>query len=344
MKVTMKEIAEQCGVCKAVVSRVLSEDPTLRITPETRQRVLSVVERLGYSRNVNAQALASNKNARETAVLRIGYITFTSRKHSGHPYFSHVADGIEEEAARNHMQVLIRMETQEFRQSLGMLLETYQDHPLDGIILLGKIQEESACHTIRRIARHVISMSGQFDKTSDYVGTDTLQSILLAMEHLRQLQYTEFGVLHGSTSEQAAVCCRWLQEHGLTLKPGWYVDGEYAVDVAYERTLEALQSGRPPRAIVSCNDEMAIGCIRALREKGWRVPEDVAVTGHDDISLAAYVDVPLTTVRIYKREMGRLAVKILLDRIESKRKNPVLLEIPGKLIKRDSCGWKLKKK
>ena len=85
---------------------------------------------------------------------------------------------------------------------------------------------------------------------------------------------------------------------------------------------------------------MAIGCIKALKEGGWRIPEDVAVTGHDDISLAAYVDVPLTTVHIYKKEMGRLAVKILLDRIETGRKNVVLLEIPGKLIKRDSCGWK----
>jgi len=67
------------------------------------------------------------------------------------------------------------------------------------------------------------------------------------------------------------------------------------------------------------------------------------VVGHDDIAIAAYTDVPLTTVRIYKKEIGTLAVKILLDRIESKRKIPIKVEIPGRLIKRDSCGRKLKK-
>ena len=62
--------------------------------------------------------------------------------------------------------------------------------------------------------------------------------------------------------------------------------------------------------------------------------------GHDDISMAAYMDTPLTTVHIYKKEIGRFAVKILCDRIDTARRNTVQMEIPCKLIKRDSCGWK----
>ena len=340
MKVTMKDVAERCGVSKSLVSRILNGDPTLRTTSATRQRVLNTVEEVGYVKNVNAQALSIARLPEAPELPRIGYVTFTSLNHLGHPYFSHIIDGITEEVARRHVQLPFRMSITEFRSQIPSVLRQYQDHPLDGLILLGVVDDSKLSRAIRQVARHVVSMDGQFDKNSDYVGVDSSRSILLGLEHLLGLGYTDIGLLCGVNDGRLPACERYLKEHGLTVNADWIINGEYSVDIARERVDAALRSHRPPRAIVACNDEMAIGCIKALKERGWRIPEDVAVTGHDDISLAAYVDVPLTTVHIYKKEMGRLAVKILLDRIETGRKNAVLLEIPGKLIKRDSCGWK----
>lgn len=110
--------------------------------------------------------------------------------------------------------------------------------------------------------------------------------------------------------------------------------------ISYQIVAETLKSTKPPRAIMCHNDEMAIGCMRALLEAGYRIPEDVAIVGHDDIDMAGFTQVPLTTVRIYKEDIGRLAVTVLLDRIRNERKVPVHLEIPGKLIIRQSCGGK----
>lgn len=102
MKVTMKEIADRCGVSKSLVSRILNGDPTLRTTPATRERVLTIVEEAGYVKNINAQALSIARLPETSEQPRLGYVTFSSRNHLGHPYFSHVIDGIIEEAARCH--------------------------------------------------------------------------------------------------------------------------------------------------------------------------------------------------------------------------------------------------
>ena len=339
MKFTMKDVAERCGVSKTLVSRILNNDPTLQTRPATREKVLHVIEEMGYVKNVNAQALYLAKLPEISGQLNIGYVTFASYKHQGHPYFSHIIEGIVEEAARCHVQIPFSLSVTEFQQNLPIVLQQYQEQPLDGLILLGTVNDKLR-RVVTKITRYVVSLDGQFDKNSDYVGIDTSRSILLSLEHLLNLGYTDIGLLSGGNDKRLDSCKRCLWEHGLEANANWIINGEFSVDAAYERTAAALQSYRPPRAIVAYNDEMAIGCIKALQRDGWRVPEDVAVTGHDDISLSAYVDVPLTTVHVYKKEIGRLAVKTLVDRIETKRKNPILLEIPGKLIKRDSCGWR----
>lgn len=340
-KVTMKEIAERCGVSKSLVSRILNQDPSLRTTPQTRERVLTAVEAAGYVRDHHAQALAHVRTAAVPPARRIGYVTFSSRSHIGHPYFSHIIDAVVDEATRCGVQVPFRVTVEEFRRRVEELTAEYAADPLDGLILLGAVKDDCLTAAIHRIAPRVVSVDGQFDRSSDYVGVDTARSILLGLDHLLGLGYTDIGVLCGSDDRRLTACEERMHECGLTLDPAWIIDCGYSVDIARERVAKKLRSCPPPRAIVACNDEMAIGCIKALKDAGLRIPQDVAVTGHDDISLAAYVDVPLTTVRVYKKEIGRLAVKILLDRIETGRRNAVQLEVPGKLIKRASCGWKL---
>ncbi len=343
MKVTMQMVADRCGVSKAVVSRILSEDPTLRVKPATRKKVIEMVEQLNYHRDINAQMLSSSRTQQSQKPLRIGYLSFSSQKHTGHPYFSRIIDGINAEAARCNAEILIGMGMDEFRKQIQLLLESYADSPLDGIIVLGRIEDIAVRRAIGRIARYVVCLDKNYDKKSDYVGTDASKSILLALEHLYKIGYTEYGLLYGDHDIRRDACLRWWEEHQLSAPLQWQLDGEFTMSVAQDRVAEALRQYKPPKAIVACNDEMAIGCIRALRQAGYRVPEDVAVTGHDDIMLAAYVDVPLTTVHIYKNELGRLATKVLVDRIQNRRRAPIAVEVGCKLVRRDSCGYYLRK-
>lgn len=343
MKVTMQMVADRCGVSKAVVSRILNEDPTLRVKSSTRKKVLEMAEQLNYHRNINARALSLSRNGTHTKQIRIGYLSFSSQKHTGHPYFSRIIDGINEEAARSNAEVLIGMGMDEAQKQSDYLLKNFAEDPLDGIILLGRLDDVLLRRVVSRIAKYVVCMDKGYDAKSDYVGTDASKSILLALEHLYKVGHREYGLLYGGDDLRRGACLQWLEEHELSVMPEWQINGEFTLSVAQSRVAEVLAEHKPPAAIIAANDEMAIGCIRALQQAGYRVPEDVAVTGHDDILLAAYVEVPLTTVHVYKKELGRLATKMLLDRIQNRRQTPISVEVASKLIRRDSCGHKLKK-
>ena len=343
MKVTMQMVADRCGVSKAVVSRILNEDPTLRVKPSTRKMVIEMAEQLDYHRNINAQMLSMSRKQENMKPVRIGYLTFSSQKHTGHPYFSRIIDGINAEATQCNAEILIGMGMDEARKQSEDLLKTFADNPLDGMIVLGRLEDSAMRRMIGRIAKNVVCMDKNYDKKSDYVGTDASKSILLALEHLHKMGHTEFGLLYGGDDARREACLKWLENHELSIPPEWQIDGEFTLSVAQSRVEDALKEHKPPTAIIACNDEMAIGCIRALQQAGYRVPADVAVTGHDDIMLAAYVDVPLTTVHIYKKELGRLATKVLLDRVQCRRKTPISVEVACKLVRRDSCGYNLRK-
>lgn len=225
MKFTMKDVAERCGVSKTLVSRILNDDPTLHTRPATRERVLRVIEEMGYVKNINAQALYIARLPEISEQPNIGYVTFASYKHPGHPYFSHVIEGIIEEAAHNHVQLPFSLSVTEFQQQLPIVLQQYQEHPLDGLILLGAVNDKLR-RVIPKITRHVVSLDGQFDKNSDYVGVDTSRSILLGLEHLLNLGYTDIGLLCGGNDKRLSACKRCLWEHGLEANANWIINGE----------------------------------------------------------------------------------------------------------------------
>jgi hypothetical protein len=188
----------------------------------------------------------------------------------------------------------------EAQKQSDYLLKNFAEDPLDGIILLGRLDDVLLRRVVGRIAKYVVCMDRYYDSKADYVGTDASKSILLAVEHLYKIGYREYGLLYGGDDLRRGACLQWLEEHELSVMPEWQINGEFTLSVAQNRVAEVLAEHKPPEAIIAANDEMAIGCIRALQQAGYRIPEDVAVTGHDDILLAAYVEVPLTTVHIYK--------------------------------------------
>jgi DNA-binding LacI/PurR family transcriptional regulator len=113
---------------------------------------------------------------------------------------------------------------------------------------------------------------------------------------------------------------------------------EIGVEAATEATLALLALPSPPTALFAVTDAMAIGALRAARERGLRVPEELAVVGMDDIELSAYTDPPLTTVRIEKEAMGRLAADWLIALIEGTAAAHAVAEVPIQLIVRGTCG------
>ena len=332
MKTTMKDIAQACGVSIGLVSRIINRDETIRCSAETKERVLKEIERTGYTPNYHAKTLANN-SIKPHKDIRIGYLTYKGAEElMVNAYFDKIIEGI-----------------------TGILQEDYQLYPfyadevmhyckknipltekkLDGLIVFGTLPDVLLDYLSGQ-AKYISSVYSAVRDNIDFVGCDMLYSMNVVLDYVKSLGYTEIGLVLGGDKARDDALIAYAKGIDLKINPLYCYYGMNISRHAHQETLVRLQKGAPPKMICCMNDEMAIGVMRALLEQGYSVPGDVSVTGHDDILKANYAPVPLTTVRIYKEEIGRLVTNLLLERINYKRKFAVKMFVPCELVIRKS--------
>lgn len=353
-KVTMQNIADLCGVSKALVSRILNEDNTLRVTDETRQRVLHEAEKQKYIKNVAAQTLSSTKqnktSSASTKKKSIGILYYEHNLGQAHPFWTLITENINSELTAKGYIVELSMSIHVFAENMKRLASIYREkNRLDGLIFYGlpenitnSRKDEQFLKTIKKIAKNIVCLDTITDFSMDMVCIDLMHAAELSIQHMVSLGYTDIGIVYGKKNfDRLNIYKSILQKYDLTFNPEWILDGGYTVSIAKNQILQSLTHNKPPRALIVWNDEMAIGCLKALISSGYRVPDDVAIIGQDDISIAPYVEIPLTSIRIDRIEYARLAVSTLIDKIENKRKSTIKTLFLPKLIRRESCGYKL---
>jgi LacI family transcriptional regulator len=180
------------------------------------------------------------------------------------------------------------------------------------------------------------------------VGSDHVETALLATRHLLGLGHRRIATVTGSpdrqvTSHRLKGYRAALAEAGEGFDPALVESGYWEADGAYEATLRLLDRTPPVTAVYAQNDTMALGVLSALHERGLTVPDDCAVVGCDDIPIAAHAIPPLTTVHIPFFETGETAVRLLLDRISGEEFSPRPVLLPVRLVRRVSCGAKANK-
>jgi len=167
------------------------------------------------------------------------------------------------------------------------------------------------------------------------------------MEHLYRLGHKRIGIIAGAlnistAAERTGGAKKLLANYGLKLDPDLVIECNFSKELAYHATKKFLSMEKPPTAIFAENDYMALGTREAILDVGLKIPENVALVGFDDIVTMGLKGVEITTVSQKKYEMGSLAVKILIDKIENpnlKMLNQIVLE--PELIIRNSCGHRL---
>ncbi len=333
LKTTIKDIAQACGVSVGLVSRILNEDKTLRCAPETREKVLREIERTAYIPNYNARQLA-NYSVKADSDIRIGYITYKGAVMKMNSYFDRIIEGV--------TTILINSKYQVYRYYIDEVHELYRkkqplcEKKLDGLILFGSIEDDGLVRWLQRQSKYISSIYGDIIENADFVGSDLESTINLMVDYIAKLGYEEMGVVSGDKNRVPALCA-YAESIGLRLSEEYSFNAGNEMTRAYDMMKERLESGAVPPKVMCCmNDEMALGVMNAALDAGLRVPEDISVTGHDDILKSNYSRVPLTTVRIYKEEIGRLVTDLLLERINYKRKFPVRLLVPCELVIRRS--------
>ncbi|MDH6577741.1 LacI family DNA-binding transcriptional regulator [Kitasatospora sp. MAP5-34] len=335
-KVTRDDVARLAGVSTAVVSYVINNGPR-PVAPATRERVKAIIEELGYRPDSMAQAMARRRSN------LIGMVLPDARQ----PFFAELAHAVEQVASEHGKLVLIgnsdyrdAREDHYVREFLGMRV--------DGLILISQMPssrvaaEVAADDTTRVVLLH--HRSDVADNPA--VVTDDSGGARLAVRHLLDHGHAAVvclgrpvGVL-GAGDPVAGRVAGWLDAMAEAGVPtdGLLVDAPFKRTETFGVALELLSRPDRPTAVFCATDDQAIGVLRAARELGLRVPEDLAVAAFDDIKQSAFADPPLTTVRADRDAMARAAVSLALGLEPPAGPGGALRRFPAELVIRRSCG------
>jgi LacI family transcriptional regulator len=326
MPVTIYDVARRAGVSTATVSRVLRRSAPVQ--DETRQRVEHAVDALGFVPSRLGVSLAERRHAANGVVFP---------DLSG-PYFAEVVLGYEEVTSRLGRSVLI-LSTREQADPEATVRELTSR--VDGLAVFDGTVGEDTVRSIVGGGLPVVLLARRDIEGADAVAAENLRSAERLTEHLlghghRRLAFLGDPGNSFDVQERWEGVCAVLQRHGLpAAEPILCSSAEASARAA---ATGLLTSPDRPDVIVCGNDERALATLLAAEDLGLRVPEDVAVTGWDDIMAARHARPALTTVRQPMRELGAWAARALDERIRGDRRARLTEQLPTHLIVRASCG------
>jgi DNA-binding LacI/PurR family transcriptional regulator len=323
----MEDVAQAAGVSRALVSLVMREQPN--VSQARRQRVLEAATRLGYRPNAMARSLASRRTR------TVGVILDDLRN----PFFAEIAGGVEELASEYGYQLLLAAggrQARRERSAVSALLE----YRVDGIILVSPrmrsadIAAASAEVPLVMTGRQLRGVDADFVTVDDWHGTELVLDHLVSLGH-EHIAHVDGGRGAGGPQRRNAYL-KGMRRRRLC-RHARVIAGDFTEEAGTSAARELLATGEVPTAIFAANDLVAAGLLGGLDRAGIDVPGAISVVGYDNISIAHLAHVSLTTVDQPRTEMGRLALELLLDRIDNHRPSQVRLLEP-ELIIRSTTG------
>lgn len=337
MEVKLKDIANKTGVSISTVSRILSGDSTRKSREDTVKKVIDCATELGYFKQktfIMPQFLQKSLNL--VCIFTSDHEDFVS------PFFSKILVGIQEELKIQGQKFKINFSTLNINDKSSY--EFIKDNSFDCAILLGRTSESTINFIKDNIPYLIYSGLNRIGKDFDEILCDAYEGVIFAVNYLKELGHEEIGYI-GPVSSDLKILnehrfegyLQGLKLNNLVYKKNLVKDSFLSAADGYESIKELHLSNNLGTAIICGNDTVAMGVLRYLAECNIKVPQQVSVIGFDDIESGAYMKPALTTIGVPKKDLGRYAVKILIDQIESNRTYPIQVKIPFKLIERESC-------
>lgn len=331
-RATIHDVARDCGVSLSTVSNALAGKSNVR--EETRQKVLATAERLGYRASMVARALRMQRS------FTIG-VLIADVANPASPDF---VRGIEDMAVRENCTLLLcNTDGDEARQIAHMRSLLAQQ--VDGMVLISQYCEDATVRSLLDIGTPFVLLQRRSPLfPDDYVGADNFTGITEAMRHLTELGHRRIAFVRGpfessTAQERFDAYLHNVAAHGLDSDPELVCPGNYSVEGGYAAAMRFLALDRPPTAILASNDMSAMGVLNATAERGIEVPAHLSLVGFDDIQLASFPRIGLTTAHLPKRDMGAAAARLLMNRIGNKEPLPQQTIIfPTRLVVRGTTG------
>ncbi|MFB6272719.1 MAG: LacI family DNA-binding transcriptional regulator [Salinibacter sp.] len=305
MSVTIRDVAEEADVSATTVSRVFNHDHL--VNSETREHVLEVAQRMGYSPDATARSLSSGRTHSIGVILPAPHGEF----------FSELIRGLDDAAQEAEYFLLIassHYSPDEGKSALASLAGR-----VDGLVMMTP-RVRSNPLTEGMDLPVVFVNSDLRDDSFDLYKMENREGAAHAVRHLIEAGHSRIAAITGppgsyDVERRMEGYREALAEHDLAEGP--LVEGDFTQKSGYEAGKKLLDAEDLPDAVFACNDYMAIGAMLAFQEAGLRIPDDIAVAGFDDITSARYANPPLTTVQVPVYELGRRAGERLLQRIQS---------------------------
>jgi LacI family transcriptional regulator len=331
---TIKDVAKKAGVTIGTVSRVLNNKKW--VSEDCRKKVLVAIKDLHYKPQAHARRLRQ-KHSRICGVIAPHHTSIFRS-----PFFNDIMRGIEEVAAENQYRLLIHplSETARAQVSYRTLLG---DGSVDGMFVLNAWSTDASIRELTEANVPFVLINGKITGQEElpYVGFDNRGGVKKALKHLVDLGHERIGIINGRMSttnalERFQTFQETLAEHKLDFQNDWVADGDFEEEGGYKAALKIISAIRKPSAILCANDLMAMGAIRALKEKGISVPEGMSIVGFDNMEEAAYNEPALTTVAFSTYEMGKLAAQKMFQMVAEEPLTEKATTLQGELIARES--------
>lgn len=339
-RATARDVAELAEVSRTTVSFVLNEVPGIRISDETRQRVVEAAKQLNYHPDATARRMVTGR----TNV--IGFVLRQSPDQVfADQFLPQVLNGLTHAAAAQNYHVLIEPIPPESEP--GAYLRLVRERHVDGIILSGPRFDDEELLRFHAEGWPLVMM-GQLPNTDlMFVDIDNVGSAAAATQHLIALGHRRIALITNAKPTYTAAMDRLagyrqaLEAAALSYDETLVEFGEFTPQSGAAAMNKLLQLSPLPTAVFVASDTVALGALRAIRAKGLQVPNEIAVVGFDDVPLSEFIDPPLTTIRLPAYGLGWGAADVLIRAInrEDIQQRSVLLE--SELIVRKSCGAKI---
>ena len=308
-RVTLDDVAQAVGVSSQTVSRVVNDHPY--VSDDTRRRVQEAIRRLGYRPNRAARSLATQRTC------MLGIVTFGVDHYGPAQMLTHV----EQMARARGYGVTLSTVRALTPLEIRMAIDALGSNIVDGLVLITPVTGLSAADMVA-LCGHIpfVQIDTELGAKVPSVVIDQRYGSRLVTQYLIDLGHRTLCEISGPLHWHGAQArhqswLKTLRRAGLT--PGPSVEGDWTAAGGYKAAHSLLEQGATFTGLVVGNDQMALGAIRALRERGLRVPEDVSVVGFDDIPEAAYFEPPLTTVWQNFAALGVQSVEYLVALIDN---------------------------
>jgi LacI family transcriptional regulator len=336
MAAKIRQIADIAQVSPATVSLALNNKPG--VSQATRARILAVAEELNAKNADSSFTTVNHGSCRFLKIVKHSHIV--NRDHD--VFIAAYAEGMDKEARKHGYNLEVTHITID---QIGDFIGHLNSSPSKGLIVLGTELNDQDLRSFESVNVPIVVIDTTYDFVPmDFVDMNNVEALFQIIKFLKDNNHRDIGMIWGESVEARNFELRRLafeqaiRYYGLPFNPRRIISVDSTFSEAYRGVLQHIRKGDPlPTALVSANDLIASACMKALKECGIRIPEDISIIGFDNLPMCEMLDPPLTTMRVSKHRIGELAMQLLVSRVNRRKGFPTLkLSVGGELVIRKS--------